>query len=78
MEPHYSGRDPTGPRHPDDNHNEPGATIMWYGMHRGKRLDQLDEGYMRILLKQYRDQVRNGTPTANVCIKMVHFDLLRG
>jgi hypothetical protein len=35
------------------NYDDPGATIMWFGRHKGQRLrlDQLDEGYRRSLLR---------------------------
>ena len=29
---------------------EPGATVMWFGMHEGTPLDRLEEGYRRCLL----------------------------
>ncbi|KAK7745230.1 hypothetical protein SLS62_009859 [Diatrype stigma] len=34
---------------------EPGATIMWFGMHRGDRLDQLEEEYCRKLVHFSRE-----------------------
>jgi len=33
------------------NFDDPGATKMWFGKHRGKRLDQLDASYRQSLWK---------------------------
>jgi len=36
--------------------DEPGATIMWFGKHKSTRLDKLDGGYRRYLLRAYREK----------------------
>jgi hypothetical protein len=44
-----------GPDYMELVEDEPGATIMWFGMHKCSRLDKLDERYRRYLLRTYRE-----------------------
>jgi len=43
------------PQDMDIIEEEPGATIMWFGKHKGTRLDKLEEQDRRMLLREYRE-----------------------
>lgn len=47
----------------DDDDDDPGATIIWFGKYQGKRLDELDLGYCHKLLELAAE-----TPSPNVSI----------
>lgn len=59
-------RDAFGRRNGD--YEDPGATKMWFGMYKGERLDKLDEGYRRGMLKIRREGPRVRSMIKDVCI----------
>jgi hypothetical protein len=49
------------------NYDDPAATKMWFGKHKGQRLDQLDEEYRRVILKIQREGPKVRSMFKDVC-----------
>jgi len=55
-------------RRRNGDYEDPGATKIWFGMHKGKRLDKLDEEYRRVMLRIRREGPKVRSMIKDVCI----------